>query len=102
MATLNKSRFDTFTYGLIAGILVALIGFLLFGLVWSLSTGSSLKYFITDIFLSTGMFQDKVVTMSLLLDVLLFFVFMRKDWLNFCKGILAVVIIGVPITIYLY
>jgi hypothetical protein len=39
---------------------------------------------------------------SILLDVLLFFIFMRLNWLNMCKGILAVVILAVPVAIYFY
>jgi hypothetical protein len=58
--------------------------------------------FIETLVEGTDTFHDKLVTVSILIDVILFFIMIRKDYYEFCKGLLAVVIIAVPIAVYLY
>jgi hypothetical protein len=78
-----------------------MIGFLLFGIYWSFSNNTDLAYFTKTVFLDTAFYQDKIITVSVLFDVLLFFVFMQMHYYNLCKGILGVVIVTVPVVVVL-
>ena len=102
MELLSKHTLDKFWVGAVVGVLGAIIGFLIFGFFWAIANDVTFQYFYKDVFLGTRFFTDKIVTVSILLDVLLFFIFMKFNWLNMCKGILAVVILAVPIAIYFY
>lgn len=102
MAPVKKGKLDTFAYGLIAGILGAGIGFVVFGFLIAQINGQTFSRFIETLVQGTDIFHDKLVTVSILFDVILFFVMIRKEYYNFCKGLLAVVIVSVPIAIYLY
>ncbi|MFN6380644.1 MAG: hypothetical protein ACK4WD_15300 [Flavobacteriales bacterium] len=102
MELLSKYKLDKFWIGIIVGIVGAIVGFLIFGFFWAMANEVTFSYFFNDVFLGTRFFTDKIVTVSILLDVLLFFIFMRLNWLNMCKGILGVVILAVPVAIYFY
>lgn len=103
MGFISKSRFDKIWVGFILGLAGAALGFLLFGLIWSIGTERSFLFYIQDVLEGiTSMFQDKVVTISILIDVVLFYIFLRLEWYNLCKGLLAVVILSVPLALYLY
>jgi hypothetical protein len=97
-----KDRFDKLWIGILVGIVGAALGFLGFGFAWSAMNDTDFNYFYHDVFLNTGFYQDKIITVSILLDVLLFYLFMRINWLNICKGLLGVVIVSVPVVIYFY
>lgn len=101
MEFLKQDRYDKFWVGLILGILGALLGFALFGIAWSYFNDVSFRYFYKDVF-QNSFFTDKIITVSILVDVLLFFLFMRMNWYNISKGLLAVVICAVPVVIYYY
>jgi ABC-type lipoprotein release transport system permease subunit len=102
MDIMMQQKFDKFWIGLIVGVLGALIGFSAFGFFWAIANDTTFKYFYKDVFIGTTFFTDKIVTISVLMDVLLFFLFMRYNWYNMCKGILAVVILAVPVAVYYY
>jgi hypothetical protein len=102
MDIMMKDKFDKFWIGLIVGVLGTLIGFGLFGFFWAMVNDVSFGYFYKDVFLGTSYYTDRIVTISFLFDVLLFFLFMKYNWLNLSKGILGIVILAVPIVIYLY
>lgn len=97
-----QEKFDKFWIGLIVGVVGALVGFAAFGFFWSIANDTTFKYFYKDVFIGTTFFTDKIVTISVLMDVLLFFLFMRYNWYNMCKGILAIVILAVPVAVYYY
>lgn len=99
---MKKHKLDNFWVGFILGLIGAVIGFFLYGLIWSNVNGQTLAYFVNDVFIGTSFLTDKLVTISVLFDVLLFFIFMKFNWYNLCKGLLAVVIIAVPVAIYFY
>lgn len=102
MGIAMKQRFDKFIYGVLAALIGAALGFVLFGLFIAEFNGVSFERFIETLVNGTDYFHDKLVTVSILFDVILFFVMLRKEYYNFCKGILAVVILSVPVAVYLY
>jgi len=99
---MGNFRFDRFGIGFLIGVLGAFAGFYLFGLIWSLQNNTTVSYFVSEIFLGTNFFQDKIVTVSMLFDVILFALFLKLRMYNICKGLVAVLLLSVPIVIYLY
>jgi hypothetical protein len=103
MSNVSKSKWDTIPYGMALGIVGAALGFLLFGLIFTLGTSTSLSTFFHDLAYGiTAMYQDKVVTISILVDVVLFYYFIRKEWFQISRGILYIVICSVPVALYFY
>jgi hypothetical protein len=102
MATVKKGKLDTFAFGLAAGILGAAAGFVVFGFLIAQLNGQTFGRFFQTLVQGSDIFHDKLVTVSILFDVILFFVMIRQEYYNFCKGLLAVVIVSVPVAIYLY
>ncbi len=100
---INKHRLDTVWAGVVLGILGSIAGFFLFGLVFTIGTSTSMSTFFYDLAYGvTAMYQDKVVTVSILTDVVLFYYFLRKEWFQMSRGILFVVMCSVPVALYLY
>jgi hypothetical protein len=98
-----KHKLDRVEIGLLTGILGAALGFIAFWLVFTLGTQTSLFTFIDDLLHGiTRYYQDKIVTISILADVVLFFYFIKKEWYNLSRGILMVVILSVPVALYFY
>lgn len=95
-----KERFDKVYVGLIAGIVGIFAGFFLLAIVWSIANKMSVKYFIDEIFIASPLFKDKIITVSVLFNVLLFFVSNKLGYFRISKGILAIVLLAVPIIIY--
>ncbi len=99
----RKHPWDTVLYGIILGLIGAGVGFLLFGWVFTLGTSTNMETFFHDLLYGvTAMYRDKVVTVSILTDVVLFYYFLKKEWYYLSRGILYVVICSVPLAIYLY
>lgn len=97
-----KNKLNKLWIGVISGILGAIIGFYVFAFGWSFVNDRAVSYFINDVFLNSDLFKDKIVTVSILFDVLLFFLAIRWNMINFAKGVLGVVITSLPIIIYFY
>jgi hypothetical protein len=94
-----KKKLDTIIGGVISGIIGGFLGLLIFGVYWSVSAGHSLFDFAK---LSTySMVTDNFVTISTISNILIFFIGIKLDMMKFCKGIMMVIIISVPIVIWL-
>lgn len=97
-----KQRIDKVWVGILTAILGAIIGFLGFGFGFALKNDITFMEFYRDVFLGVDNFQSRIVTFSMLINVVLFFVFIRKDYQKFCKGLMAVLIISVAVVAWLY
>ena len=101
---MNKSRLNHVGYGIVGGIVGSLIGFCIFGLGFSLFNDITFFEFVSDVFLGPVLqdFQSRIISFSMLLDVLLFFLLIRRGYEEFCKGLIIVVVISVAIIAWLY
>ena len=94
-----KEKLDTIVGGLISGIIGGFLGLLIFGVYWSLSSGYSLMDFAN---LSTyAMVTDNFITISTLANILIFFIGIKLDMMKFCKGIMMIIMVSVPLVIWL-
>ncbi len=91
-------------YGIVGGLVAAVIGFCVFGLGFSLYNEIFFSEFVKDIFLGSALqdFQSRIISFSMLADVVLFFLLIRRGYEEFCKGIIVVLVISVAIIAWLY
>ena len=91
---------------LIGGVLLALSGLIIsffgFAWYWSIKNNTTISYYIEEIFFGTTIFQDSILTISVLFDVVLFAILYQLQLYKACKGILAIVLIAVGVILYLY
>lgn len=91
-----KLKFNNLTSGVVTGLLGTLWGFGLMTIWWSWANGTSMNYFVQDVFLESALYKDSILTISVLFNVGLFWVALRHDWEQFAKGLLAVIFLTVP------
>ncbi len=88
--------------GVITGLLAPVGGFFLYATIYTtaIRPHHDLAYFINDLFLGTRQFQAPVLSLSLLANLALFFIFDRYDRPQAMRGvILATFIYGVAIVV---
>lgn len=102
MEIIMKEKIDKVWVGMVAGVLGSALGFVLFGVGFAMFNHMSFGAFITDIFMKVEDFQSRIVSFSMLIDVILFFVFIRKNYQRFCKGLMAVLVLSVAVVAWLY
>ena len=94
-------RLDTVGAGLAAGLLTTLAGFLGFGLVWGLMNEQSLQYFVVEVFYRSPLYRDSIMTVSVLTNAVGFWWALRTDRERFARGVVAVVLLAVPVIVWL-
>ena len=82
---------DHLRTGIIAGLIAPVFGFFLYGMIYvtGIHPEHSFSWFVTDLFLGTPQFQSKVLTLSLIADVPLFFWFDRRAWYRAMRGVIG-------------
>jgi hypothetical protein len=102
MEILSKEKIDKIWVGAIAGVLGAVVGFALFGLGFAWFNDITFNAFLDRAFFGVKDFQSRIVTFSMLIDVVLFFFFIRKNYMEFCKGLILVLVLSVVVVAWLY
>jgi hypothetical protein len=96
----EMNRIDHPVIGIFAGLLGTLMGFGTMTIWWSWANGTSMDYFIQDVFWESSLYKDSILTISVLFNVGLFWLCLRSNFEQLAKGILAVIFISVPLIIY--
>lgn len=96
-----KKKYDSLPLGLVLGLLGPLVGFVIYGLLWSIYFGKPFDYFVNGIFLGVKDFQSSIVALSLLFNLVPFFIFIRSDRYLSARGVLMAIFIYVPVVLYL-
>ncbi len=94
-------RFDTVGAGAAAALASTLAGFLLLGTVWGLWNGFSLQYFVVEVFVRSPLYRDSILTVSVLTNAVGFWWALRTDRERFARGVVAVVLLAVPVIVWL-
>ena len=103
MESVSLKKYDKAWIGFIMGLSAAVLSYFLYASIWALIYDVTLDEFFVSVFNGfAGHFRSKIITVCALSDVLLFYIFLRKNYLNLCKGLLAVLVLTVPVIIYLY
>ena len=96
----ESARYDHFATGLAAGILGTLLGGLLLGQWCAWANHTTFEDFWKTVVLGSTLYRDSILTASTLLNVVLFWLANRMDWERIAQGILAVILLTVPLIIY--
>ena len=92
---MSKSKWDNKYIGLLAGLFFTLLGFCVFGLFMYLAKGVSFSYYLNNMFLNDNLFKLNIITISVIFNVLPFYLAIRNNYSEFAKGLIAVLILGV-------
>ena len=91
---------DRFWVGLLAGLAGTAMGGVLLGFWWGWANGSSFDYFYEDVVLGSLLYRDSILTASTLFNVVLFWLANRLEWERVAQGLLAVILLTVPLIVY--
>lgn len=94
------SRLDHPILGIVAGLIGTAVGFCIMTIWWSQANGTSMAYFVQDVFLDSALYKDSILTISVLFNVGLFWICLRFNLEKLAKGILAVIFVSVPLIIW--
>jgi len=101
---MKQAKLNHVGYGIAGGIIGAFIGFCIFGLGFSWYNEIFFSEFVFDVFLGSALqdFQSRIISFSMLADVVLFFLLLRRGYEEFCKGIIIVLVLSVAAIAWLY
>ncbi|MFZ1692742.1 MAG: hypothetical protein WAT74_06055 [Flavobacteriales bacterium] len=83
-------KWDSRITGFILGMLAPLLGFAAYGGIYvtAIRPHHDFHWFVNDLFLSTATFRPRIVSLSLIADAALFFLFDRKDMHQAMRGVI--------------
>lgn len=97
---MKSKRYDKTILGFVIGLVLPVIGFILYGVYWSWKFFRTFSYFVNDVFLGTPTFRSSIMSLSLLINLIPFFIFLRKERYYSARGVLAAVFVYVPFVVY--
>ena len=89
-----------FGLGLALGVAGTLAGGVFFGLWWSWVNGSTFGYFYEVVVLGSALYRDSLLTAATLFNVILFYLANRAGADRVAMGLLAVILLTVPLIVY--
>ena len=94
----SPHKFNRIYYGVICGIIGPVIGFWIFYLMQfsHKSPGSFI-----ELFLATKVIQSKILSLSLIFNLGLFFLFLKFDFRSAALGVLYATFAYIPVILYL-
>jgi hypothetical protein len=98
--TMKSNKYNKVGFGFLLGILFPFLGFILYGSYWAWNFNKSLAYFVNDIFLGVSTFRSSIMALALIANLIPFLFFIRKDWNQAARGVLAAVFVFVPFIVY--
>lgn len=83
-------RWDDIRTGLVLGLLAPVLGFFAYGAMYvtAIRPWYDMHWFVNDLFLGTPEFRTRIVSISLIADAFLFFLFNRLDMLKAMRGVI--------------
>lgn len=98
---MKRKKYDELKFGLLIGLFAPVIGFIIYGFSWSMYWNRTFSYFFNDVFLGLQNFQSSILSLSLLMNLLPFFIFIRSERYRSARGVLAAIFVYVPFVVYL-
>jgi hypothetical protein len=96
-----KKKYDSMPVGLVLGLISPIVGFVIYGYLWSIYFEKPFGYFVENIFIGVEAFQSSIVALSLIFNLVPFFIFLRSDRYRSGRGVLLALFIYVPLVLYL-
>ena len=88
--------------GMLLGLLGNILGFFIYGLALSLLQGVTFSYFYHNMFIGTDIFKSQIITGALLVNVILFYILMKKGNDSLSRGVVISILLSVIAIIYFY
>ncbi|NND95445.1 MAG: hypothetical protein HKN45_11315 [Flavobacteriales bacterium] len=88
--------------GMLIGLIGDVVGFFIYGFILTQLKSVSFKYFYENMFLGTDIFKSQIITGALLVNVIIFYIFMKKGNDAISRGILISILISVIAIIYFF
>ena len=99
-------RIDRLGIGFVLGLIFPVFGFFGYGLIYTtgIRPHHDMSWFVNDLFLGTSEYRTQIVSLSLIADAVLFFVFDRMGHHKAMRGVIvAMMVYGlyiVPVIVY--
>lgn len=87
---------------MLIGLIGDVVGFFIYGFILTQLKSVSFKYFYENMFLGTDIFKSQIITGALLVNVIIFYIFMKKGNDSISRGILISILISVIAIIYFF
>ncbi len=87
---------------MLIGIGGDILGFLIYAVAFMLLNDVSFRFFYQELFLKTDLFKAQIFTGSILLNIVLFYIFMRKRRDDINRGLIVVILFTVIAIVYYY
>lgn len=97
----KRRKYDNMVIGIVVGLLAPFLGFVLYGWGWAAYYHNSFSYFVNRVFLGMSQMQSPIVSLSLLINLIPFFLFLRFKRYRSAQGVVAALFIYVPLVLYL-
>ena len=93
-------RLNKVYLGFVAGLVGIVLGFFALGFAWSITNGDSITYFINNIAMKSLLYRDSILTVCTLFNIGIFYLALRKEMWKFCRGIMFIILLSVPLIIW--
>lgn len=83
-------RWDSVPVGIVLGLIMPVLGFFIYGYIHTTAIRPhlDLEFYIHDLFLGTRQFQAPILSLSLIANLGIFFLFNRSDMPKAMRGVL--------------
>ena len=98
---MKRKQFDHAGWGIGVGISGTVAGFLILAAWWCFTNKTSFQYFYETVFLESQLYKDSILTVSVLFNVGLFWLALRRGLEQLAKGIMLVILLSVPTIIWI-
>lgn len=102
VGSMKSNRYNKTVIGLVLGLFMPILGFVIYGAYWSWKFHRTFSYFVNDVFLGTPAFRSSIIALSLLINLIPFFLFLRKEYYYSARGVIAAVFVYVPFVVYFH
>ena len=96
-----RNKLDTVFAGIATALLGLVVGYVILGGFWGIQNGLCLSDF-TETFISNSkLYRDSILTVCILLNIGVFYFALRKEMWKFCRGMMLVIMLSVPVIVWL-
>jgi hypothetical protein len=96
-----SKKWDKMGVGVVAGLIGGVIGFIIYGLYYSYSHNIDFMDFVNRVFLGNKILRAPILSLSILFNLLPFYIFLNKKYYKGARGImLSIFIYAIAIVYY--
>ena len=88
--------------GMLAGVVGNLVGFMFFAAIVMFYHNVDFRVFYEVLFLGSDRFKSNIISGAILVNIILFFIFMRKGKDELNRGLIVVILLTVMSIVYYY